>query len=672
MNRWSCTWFLLLLLFPGFAHAYELNELIEKAGNAASDEARLTVLDELQRLPGLSNEQKLEAQRLIEEIRRYLTSNDLSYFSRSVLDTDDYDFGIGVDSPLYPLTHLYRGRMLVWTTLEYGGYWSNADSRRNRLDLVRKSLEMAHDAFPKEPLARMYLGEPTPPTTTYSAVKEAPAWAVAQREGLERLTDIIYWWIDHRMQESGQYGGGWGDDCEMWRWWVPVLIGFSDPKINAAQERFSEALLNQKHMLGGYTNRVYDVEHTAEDSSDAMTPMLHLHPDGDQWKKRALRLVQLMKTLWAGENERGYFQFKSTYFSVDKVDESAKRACDTVYHPRALQPALLLWQRTQVPALTELFCNWMDTWVDAAARAERGKPAGVIPSAVHWPDGSIGGVGKNWWDPENHSRDPLYVFPSEMRQMTHTLLLTYHVTRNEKYLAPIRSMAALKLRYHQNLLTSDLTPGTEAWCAMKMGSLSSVLSKYRLLTGSKEFDALLQDNASPYAQFRFWNRETGLTLALEKTAKALQTNFSGYTREVRFTDRVLSFPKLFVINGIYPNANRSIYVPDTELLYSTVTGDPGIAGYFPLNAVRWLTEPRNMAALVTKSGTFSLEAKLFHFGETPRSMAAEFYLLQPGRYTVTFGGEQRLMEVLAPRTRLEFTLPAQKEIRLTIKRAESQ
>ena len=74
-------------------------------------------------------------------------------------------------------------------------------------------------------------------------------------------------------------GGGWGDDCEMWRWWVPVLIGFDSPKIAAAQARFSKALMNQSHMKSGYTTRMSDVEHTAEDSADAITPMMHLDPE---------------------------------------------------------------------------------------------------------------------------------------------------------------------------------------------------------------------------------------------------------------------------------------------------------------------------------------------------------------------------------------------------------
>ena len=198
------------------------------------------------------------------------------------------------------------------------------------------------------------------------------------------------------------------------RWsyvWITWLVSFSG-------FAHSKALFSQPHMKDGCTAHLYDVEHTSEDSSDAMTPMLHLQPDNDQWQRRAFRLVQLMNSIWAGENERGHFQFKSTYFSVDTVDESVKRACDTVYHPRALQPALLLWQRNHDPAFTTMFSAWMDTWVDATARAERGKPAGVLPSAIHWPEGTIGGVGKNWWDPENHSTDPLYVFPSEMPLIT--------------------------------------------------------------------------------------------------------------------------------------------------------------------------------------------------------------------------------------------------------------
>ena len=657
-----------LLLITGARNASTetLSDLLSRAGNASSDAARLLVLRELVEHPELTEVQRGEAQKLSEAITRYKNDPNLYYFSREVLDTENYDFGVTEDSPLYPLTHLYRGRMLVWTTMEYGGYWSKPDVKRKRLDSVRSIFEAAHATFPEEPLAPMYLGEALPPTFVYPAPSDAPAWAVSQREGLERLTDIIHWWIANRLRADGQYGGGWGDDCEMWRWWVPILMGFQDPEIEAAQAKFSTALLGQKHMRRGYTEHVYDVEHTSEDSSDAMTPMLHLVPESEAWQGRALRLVELSKGVWMGRNERDQLQFKSTYFSVDKVDESAKRACDTVYHPRALQPALLLWQRTHDPELTGLFTDWMDTWVDAAARTERGKPAGVIPSAVHWPDGNIGGIGANWWDPENHSRDPLYVFPSAMSQMTHTLLLTYHVTGDDAYLAPIRSMAALRLAHVKEPPEEAPQPGSAPWCAARMGSLSSVLSKYRLLTGNTEFDDLLRASAAPYARYRFWGGEDDVISALNDTAAALGVNFRGYTSEVRYTDRVLRLPRLFATNGMYPDAVEEIRQPDTALLYATVTGDPGTAGYFPLNAVRWLTPARNIAAFLTDSGTGVFEARLYHFGDTPRTMGAELYMLAPGQYVMHWDGTKTPLTVKGPQTRIEFTLPPQKELVLRV------
>ncbi|MBA7654677.1 hypothetical protein ES703_62560 [subsurface metagenome] len=634
-----------------------IQAVIQQAGNADNDELRLDYLRKLQKRPGLDASLREDLAKLITQIDRWLHEERLSYFGREVGRKKDFDFQIPESSPLYPLTWLYRGRMVIWYTMESGGVWSIAERRREFFDIARGFFEKAAQAFPENKIVRMYLGHPTGPYKHYEAVSGAPEWAVYQREGLERLADIIEWWIDNRMQENGEYGGGWGDDCEMWRWWVPVLIGFDGPKITRAQARFSAALMAQPHMKPGYTTRMTDVEHTAEDSADVITPMMHLDPDNDLWRKRALRLTELMEVIWTGRNERGFLQFKSTYFTANKVDTNPKRACDTVYHPRAVQPTLLYWQRTRAsqrsPAsqsstgdanLTRLFAAWMDTWVDAAARTERGKPAGILPTAIHWPDGSLGGLGPDWWDPRNHGEYTLYLYPSAMSLMTHTLLLTHHITGKAKYLEPIRSMANARLKYlssppkRQDIRLSSVeapAPGTEAWCASKLGGLSSVIAKYRFLTGNTEFDELIAKERAPYVRFRLHGDLGSLVAVLRSNAEALRVNFEGYTSEVRYTDRVLRFPALFGENGIVSEPVVTIHTPNPSLLYSTVTGDPGSAGYFPLNAVRWLTPPRDIAALVTESGPNQFTAELFHFGRGKRSMSAEFYLLDPGKYTLT-------------------------------------
>jgi hypothetical protein len=183
------------------------------------------------------------------------------------------------------------------------------------------------------------------------------------------------------------------------------------------------------------------------------------------------------------------------------------------------------------------------------------------------------------------------------------------------------------------------------------------LAKYRFLTGDKQFDDLLTRRASAYVRYRLKGDGAGLEAALESTAAALRVNWPGYTSEVRWTDRVVRFP-----SGWLRHCGRKAASPDTALLYSSATGDPGGVGYFPMNAVRWLTPPRDISALVVESSTTHLTAQLFHFGSEPRKLGAELYLLKPGRYQVEVAREGKTVlgeaiEVRGPRTRLELVLP---------------
>ena len=298
---------------------------------------------------------------------------------------------------------------------------------------------------------------------------------------------------------------------------------------------------------------------------------------------------------------------------------------------------------------------WRPGWTDAAARAERGKPAGIIPSAIHWPDGKIGGTGAKWWEPKNYGTR-LYDWPSAMGMMTNSLLQTAHMTGDRRYLEPLLSMARIQ-RKHLADPPRGPKPGTEAWCAARMGFLPPTLAKYRFLSGDKQFDDVLLRRASPYVRFRLQTDLEGLTQRLKACVDALRVNFEGYTTEVRWTDRVLRFP-----GGYLAHTEHPLPSPDPGLLYSSATGDPGGVGYFPLNAVRWLTPPRDIAALVTDNGPTHLIAQLFHFGDKPRPIAAELYLLRKGRYLYSlWRGEARLesgtLQVTGPRTRIVLIVP---------------
>lgn len=459
----------------------------------------------------------------------------------------------------------------------------------------------------------------------------------------------------------------------MWRWWTPLLVGFDDPKITAAQAKLSHALFEQPHTAKGYTSYMADVEHTGEDTADTITPMLFLAPESVEWPQRARRIADLASSLWMGVNERGFLQFRSTWFTADNIDLEPKRACDTVYHPRALQPSMLLWQRTGDAQIGSIVTRWMDTWVDAAARAEHGKPAGVVPSAIHWPDGEVGGGVEPWWQPQNYSELGLYAWPSAMSSLVQTLLLTYHMTGDEKYLQPLRSMADIRRSYLAEPPTQTPPEGSEAWCAARMASfLSGVLSKYRLLTGNPEFDDLLKADARGYTQMRLGLGMETLVSQLEANARAFRINKAAYTSEVRWTDRVLNFNERWGRLG-----NQWDWAsPLPSVLYSSATGDPGDALHFPMNAVRWLTNSRKIAALVTESATDRFAAELYHFGDEPRPMEAELYLLKPGTYRVELLSDGKMilpestLSVNGPRAKIALELPSRRLCTLRISAAK--
>ena len=662
----------------------EIINLVKKAGNADKDEDRLNYLLQLQKKKNLSPELSKDLQELIDFVDLWVNPNKeirpdpenrkraaengyLCYYFLYDNFQSRYIYSqIPKESPLYPIARLYEAREIMWATYQSGSIWGVPEKRDRNLARALECFNIVHETFPENRIARMHLGEPIP-WSKYPVISSAPEWAVLQREGLEKLADIIEWWIDNRMLENGEFGGGWGDDCEMYRWWAPVLFGFHEPKIEQAQAKFSRAVLSQPHHTEGYTTFLSDVEHTAEDTGDTITPMMLIEADNPEWSTRAVRLVELMENVWTGYNEHGYLQFKSTYFNVNRVSDKPELACDTPRHLAAMQPALLYWLRTGDKNVERVVTAWMDCWVEATAREDGGKPAGIIPGSIYWPDGSMSRGNAVWWEPKNNPEPALYRWPTSVNWVTDTLLQTYQMTGDSKYLAPLRSMASIRLNYLQNQnRKSEPAPGSLTWCAEHMGSrLSGTLAKYRFLTGNKEFDNLLEKDASPYVRYRLYDEMSGLLEALKQNADAVSQNFEAFTSEVRYTDRVMVWPSRWLrTTGIDPNA-QSI---NSGLLYSMSTGDVGDFSYFPMNAVRWLTPPRDIAVLVTDTGK-RFNAQLFHFGTGKRHMEAELFLLPSGTYTMSiFLPENSDKPVSRPvtftvsgvKSKIEFDLPAQK------------
>ena len=55
--------------------------------------------------------------------------------------------------------------------------------------------------------------------------------------------EVMRFWCEKRQAPDGQFGGGWGDDVEMWRKWTPILLGFKirylGRRLKTAEDRVS-------------------------------------------------------------------------------------------------------------------------------------------------------------------------------------------------------------------------------------------------------------------------------------------------------------------------------------------------------------------------------------------------------------------------------------------------
>lgn len=672
----------------------EAARLIAEAGNTDDETIRRAALEKIAALPGTDPTLRQDATKLAAFVHTWNTGGLKAHNGQfrerktALRDQVRYDFGLAVDSALQPLTDFYLGRIIAWNLIENSNVRSSPEFGPLFKDGAVAAFTRYSRAFPQNRVARMYLGDPMPWPKEYPRVPGAPEWAVLQRENLDRLRDIILWWIDHRMRPDAQFGGGWGDDCEMWRWWASVLLGFDDPKIVAAQLRFSRAALQQVAKTG-FVDHVTDVEHAAEPTTDNLVPLLVLEPDEPRWPAWALRFAPLMRDVWTGRNARGQLQFKSFYFSDREVSPAPARALDVIANVGAINPTLLVWQRTGDPAVGALVTAWLDTWVDATARAENGKPAGVLPASIRWPDGQAAGARENWWEPVARGgfMHSYYIWPSVITEITDAMVVAYVHTRNERYLAPIRSMAARRLRHLQSPPAAPAAPGSEAWCAEQLaprpnansntGGIVKTVARLKALTGTTEFDDLL---ARESAEFVVNPRPEGrrdLENALRESVAALRVNFPGFTSEVRSTDRVMRFAQFFSRDYRFDDY-VGVTLPKHELLYRMVTGDAN-APRFPQLAVRWLTPSTDLAVFVTAAGLARFEAELFHFGTTPRPVTAELRMLQPGRYRATLrraGGPEEVVAAaleIAPGRfgRLPFNLPPQATCVLRLARVEA-
>jgi hypothetical protein len=262
----------------------------------------------------------------------------------------------------------------------------------------------------------------------------------------------------------------------------------------------------------------------------------------------------------------------------------------------------------------------------------------------------------------------LYSWPAHpVAAMTAAFLQAHVQTGEAVFLEPLLQMGEMR-RAYLAAGNPDGAIGSAAWAAHRLPMIiNGALAKWRQLTGNSRFDDLLLADAGGYVRFLLANDHSALARELSATARTLSVNWPMFTTEVRYTDRVLSFPHAWPATIATGLARIN-----ADLIYSSVTGDPGSVQNFPLNGARWHTLPRGIAVLVSENRRERFSAELFHFGATRRAMAVSLLTLAPGNYTwrlVTTAGRELSRgnrSISTANRRLPFTLPPGVSCQLTV------
>lgn len=557
-----------------------------------------------------------------------------------------YPTKVDTDSLVYPVWCYYRGRMLAHAVLE------NNILEKLMYAEAQEYLECSAKHFGEEGILGMYLGQAIewPDVGTLGA-GDAPLWAQEQAKATAKLLEVLQYWVRERQIENGEFGGGTNDDVEIWRQFKSLIIGFEDSETVEAIKLLGDYVLGMDRMSGGFVDELHDVEHSAEESSDSMLPVMLL--DIERAVPQLLnteKISSLFLNSWTGPNERNGTMFKSSFFSSIEVSDDKRMMCDVALNIRAVQPTLLAWQYGREGATALEFADrmkdWMKNWINAASTSECGKPKFIIPSTLRYPSSVPGGpITKGWMEPGckyvclelerfgkvcEHHRDA-FSWPSSIKGLSETMAL---VAFKQKWCGGLRSLVdAVALNEEVKEENEDWDgrselgrEGSGDWAKSKnLGVVVDGIIKWKFLTdGGTDFDDVIESDLvaskNVYTQFLLKsNYDLGVgswdevKTSMEGLGKGFSHNKASLTSEVRFTDRLMKFYKYGRKQG-FKNSDYPAVSGASEDIYRVVTGDINAPSYATVQAVSWVSEGgRELAVVVTKNKVTSFEAVVYSF-----------------------------------------------------------
>lgn len=547
-------------------------------------------------------------------LRQYLTL--IEHAGRIAMqrwDTADAQAVADFDERTNPFAYkagLYVARAEYWNAMEH----ADESGKRRALGRMRRLTQY----WPENIILRQYLGPPVPwGEALNAATDEHPVWASYLREAYTRELTILERFIDIRQSSDGQFGGGWGDDVEMMRKWVPIAaISTCAKKVRGGIERLTEGIWSHR-CLDGYDRQVDDVEHSSEPTADTFPTMLLLRYGDPRYVAFNLRAAKTIKERFMAIDQRGYPRFLSAAFGGEGVAIHDRSGFDTHYHARAMKHfAWLAWYGNQ--EARDWYLRWLDGWREIAMLDAPDKPSGIIPGTLFFPSGSYHPPdGSPWYAEGYHHMYGPWCVPSLMFM---SFFQAYALSGDPKWLAPFQTLMIDATS--GPLPRGELEPGSrESFRGSAIHTAGTSLSAlYREYTGERVYDEYtMRSFGTAPQQYQIDHDLARYVRRFEAAAQSLRTNLDYWTTEVLATDR-LHLPAVEDVWGAYTGA-------------ITTTGDAEPQTF----AVTYDTPSPDFAALVVDRTPRRLRVWLYGFWEQPTEIGLYPWRLEPGEYVLTHG-----------------------------------
>ena len=244
-----------------------------------------------------------------------------------------------------------------------------------------------------------------------------PEWAYLQLRLLRQYRHVLAWYLDNRMIENGELGGGISDDTDYTNYYPGFHdIGILPDRLADGVDRLLQAAYDQGMLTNGMSTIQTDGLHTYEEGVNALVQMNIIAAGNPKYAERLMESARTYRDRIFAVNPQGHTLVRSDYFSATKMALEGVWVWTTNRSYFHTAPGLLLGDLYANPEARRYIRRFIDSMLDLS----RTTPEGLVqmPEEVNFLTGQV----RSWgW---NNSMPPLWG--------------CWQWTGDERYLKPVR------------------------------------------------------------------------------------------------------------------------------------------------------------------------------------------------------------------------------------------